>query len=432
MPILYCVVVGDKSPFPVDVALTETVGVLKGKIKEKNPNTIQCDARKLQLYLASEDGAGLSSNDATALQLDDINGYKMMDPTFTIANKKHFGKDFVPKEGEVYVLVVVPTESEQTLRHAGQKRQQSFGDARNTNSLKKPRIEASEPQEFPDLNSFVEAAEKSSLDVGTLVNLPKTAIFESCFGGMYIRREYIYVADLIKRTLESHKLIWRVLVVGSPGIGKSIFGVYLLMFALKEKRNVAYRTLSGVVYYFTWNDSKCEISKSPRAKTKYNGYFDGIGDKEALDYDLFDHAFVFASPRSQNYNEFVKKRCFKVYLNPWDRQECEKFAEIVGCDEEDWLRKYQLVGGKPRFIFEPFYDYDNLVDEVKISLPETVENLKSDIWNVKNGTFQPKHVLFTMWRDDEKSQRCILMYASAIVEIMLSTRLNTLSVEQIR
>ncbi|KAG9404579.1 hypothetical protein AC1031_004780 [Aphanomyces cochlioides] len=110
MPILYCVVVGEESPFPVDVALTETVGVLKDKIKEKNSNTIQCEADKLQLYLALKDGAGLSCDDATALKLDDIKGYNKMNPTLTIAHKEHVGADFEPKDGEVYVLVVVPDE----------------------------------------------------------------------------------------------------------------------------------------------------------------------------------------------------------------------------------------------------------------------------------------------------------------------------------
>ncbi|KAH9181782.1 hypothetical protein AeNC1_016242 [Aphanomyces euteiches] len=111
MPELFCVVVGDKSPFPVDVALTETVGVLKDKIKQEKPIAIKCNAHKLQLYLALYDGAGLNCDDATALKLDDIKGYNEMNPTLAIAHKEHVGADFEPNEGEVYVLVVVPDET---------------------------------------------------------------------------------------------------------------------------------------------------------------------------------------------------------------------------------------------------------------------------------------------------------------------------------
>ncbi|KAH9140906.1 hypothetical protein LEN26_005255, partial [Aphanomyces euteiches] len=64
---LFCVVVGEGRPFPVDIAATETVGDLKEKIKEK----IQYPGRAdhLELYLALKgglqlkDGAWLSDED---------------------------------------------------------------------------------------------------------------------------------------------------------------------------------------------------------------------------------------------------------------------------------------------------------------------------------------------------------------------------------
>ncbi|KAH9069256.1 hypothetical protein Ae201684P_004945 [Aphanomyces euteiches] len=112
MPNLFCVVVGEASPFPVDVAETETVGDLKDKIKGKKSNTIQCDADKLQLYLALKDGEGLRSSDAERVKLGDLEGFTKMDPLLRIKNKKHFGENFQPNEGEIYVLVVVPDESQ--------------------------------------------------------------------------------------------------------------------------------------------------------------------------------------------------------------------------------------------------------------------------------------------------------------------------------
>jgi hypothetical protein len=59
---LFCVIVGAKgSPFPVDIAVDETVGDLKKKMKQENLNTITCDAKDLELYLALKDGAWVGS-----------------------------------------------------------------------------------------------------------------------------------------------------------------------------------------------------------------------------------------------------------------------------------------------------------------------------------------------------------------------------------
>ncbi|CAK4830525.1 unnamed protein product [Aphanomyces euteiches] len=66
---VFCVVVGEGRPFSIDIDAGKTVDHLKDKIKEKNKNTITCDAKDLQLYLALKgglqlkDGAWLSDED---------------------------------------------------------------------------------------------------------------------------------------------------------------------------------------------------------------------------------------------------------------------------------------------------------------------------------------------------------------------------------
>ena len=49
---LFSVVVGEGRPFPVEFDAEKSVGILKDKIKEKNKNTVTCDAKELELYLA--------------------------------------------------------------------------------------------------------------------------------------------------------------------------------------------------------------------------------------------------------------------------------------------------------------------------------------------------------------------------------------------
>jgi len=46
------------------------------------------------------------------------------------------------------------------------------------------------------------------------------------------------VANTIKENLTSDKSTRRVLVLGSPGIGKSVFGVLLFLLAIKEGKTL--------------------------------------------------------------------------------------------------------------------------------------------------------------------------------------------------
>ncbi|CAK4296009.1 unnamed protein product [Aphanomyces euteiches] len=111
MPTLFCVIVGEGKPFPVEVDADKTVGILKQKIKQENTNTVTCDAKDLELYLTLN---GLSRDEARVTKLDDdghVPGCIKMDELLQIQNVHHFGMNFQPKEGKIYVLVVVPAHS---------------------------------------------------------------------------------------------------------------------------------------------------------------------------------------------------------------------------------------------------------------------------------------------------------------------------------
>ncbi|RHY04349.1 hypothetical protein DYB25_009613 [Aphanomyces astaci] len=114
MPTLACIVVGDGCPFIVDIEGAELVAKLNDKIKEKNVNTITCDSKDLDLYLAFKEGAWLNLAGAKALTLDDLKGFDTMDPLSRIDNAMHFGTRFLPNEGEVHVLVTVAVANEKS------------------------------------------------------------------------------------------------------------------------------------------------------------------------------------------------------------------------------------------------------------------------------------------------------------------------------
>ncbi|KAF0686803.1 Aste57867_21400 [Aphanomyces stellatus] len=77
-------------------------------IKMKKQDIITFDADKLELYLARN---GLSRDEAKAATLDEdgkVPGCIKMDELLRIQNDYHFGMNFQPEEGKIYVLVVVP------------------------------------------------------------------------------------------------------------------------------------------------------------------------------------------------------------------------------------------------------------------------------------------------------------------------------------
>ncbi|ETM39626.1 hypothetical protein L914_14233, partial [Phytophthora nicotianae] len=109
---LFCAIVGVAgSVFSVRVDMSDSVDDVKDAIKVKKPDTIKCEADKLQVYLAKKDGARLTEAGAESVVLDEHGhprGFEKMMPSLWLKNAKYFGESFQPGEGQVHVLVVVP------------------------------------------------------------------------------------------------------------------------------------------------------------------------------------------------------------------------------------------------------------------------------------------------------------------------------------
>ncbi|KAL7683613.1 hypothetical protein Plhal304r1_c040g0117801 [Plasmopara halstedii] len=112
---LLCAIVGAASnAFEVNIDDTASVAALKKAVKAEKPNDMKgIDADKLELFLAKTNGgAWLDRAGAASVALDgrgDPRGYVQMDPTLWIKNPMYFGDNFRPAEGQIHVLVVVPS-----------------------------------------------------------------------------------------------------------------------------------------------------------------------------------------------------------------------------------------------------------------------------------------------------------------------------------
>ncbi|CAK4095628.1 unnamed protein product [Aphanomyces euteiches] len=112
---LVCVVVGEGRPFSVEIDAEKLVDVLKDKIKEKNKNTITCDAKYLELYRVDGlaqigktrfDFKGTVIDDMPSKLLDHFNGSTTeMVETYRLTKYPQLNDS---SDGKIHVLVVVP------------------------------------------------------------------------------------------------------------------------------------------------------------------------------------------------------------------------------------------------------------------------------------------------------------------------------------
>ncbi|KAG2784752.1 hypothetical protein PC112_g24696 [Phytophthora cactorum] len=204
---LFCAIVGVAgSAFEVDIDDAESVSALKDAIKAKKPNDFKdVDADKLQLFLAKKHGAWLDGAGAAAVTLDEdgpLRGFgDQMDPTLWVKNAKYFGENFQPGEGQIHVLVVVPEQGTSAPL---------VSDGGVFDRCSDPFF-----SKFQTVYQVGDWLEFSSL-------LPLTRRQK-----LYIRSSYRVIADQALLNPDGNMVKYAV-VTGTPGVGKSVRGEFLL------------------------------------------------------------------------------------------------------------------------------------------------------------------------------------------------------------
>ncbi|KAG2801399.1 hypothetical protein PC113_g24603 [Phytophthora cactorum] len=204
---LFCAIVGVAgSAFEVDIDDAESVSALKDAIKAEKPNDFKdVDADKLQLFLAKKHGAWLDGAGAAAVTLDEdgpLRGFgDQMDPTLWVKNAKYFGENFQPGEGQIHVLVVVPEQGTSAPL---------VSDGGVFDRCSDPFF-----SKFQTVYQVGDWLEFSSL-------LPLTRRQK-----LYIRSSYRVIADQALLNPDGNMVKYAV-VTGTPGVGKSVRGEFLL------------------------------------------------------------------------------------------------------------------------------------------------------------------------------------------------------------
>ncbi|CEG40094.1 uncharacterized protein PHALS_10313 [Plasmopara halstedii] len=288
--------------------------------------------------------------------------------------------------------------------------------------VKRQRSEKLDSRELDMLAALVPQLENGvERMVGKILDIPTRSLNISVPYGLYIRQEYWDLYVIIKQQLRTNRLLRRFLVLGTSGVGKSVFGVFLLLVFLTERKNVAYRGRDDKLIYFTWDIFGYKCSQTPYAGCNYDGLFDGKGTGEALQLRKFNCAFLFADSCPQSYNEFAKTLCFEAYMEPWTKIECDMFADAINLNgKDDWLRTVNLVGGKPSVMVQSRHESEYLVHHVEASTPKNLEDDKYEVQPRKQNRIDnwTDSDSFYLYRNENASSRAYPATFFAVETIM--------------
>ena len=238
------------------------------------------------------------------------------------------------------------------------------------------------------------------------------------YKSIYIRQSY----------RDMHELIWAnkkktiTVVVGTPGIGKSVFAVYELYRALKESKRVVFQhAVSGTTYVFQ-PGSVVNVSLVPA--------LDDIDDEATLHfYDagtrisermfiLKAQLVVFSSPGNSQFADLRKSNARFFHMPAWSLQELKLASQLDDYNtlkEETIEERFTVFGGSARFVLE----VDATTNTENVALLETeikrfeLQQLRFVHSEVDFGNVS--HRIFHQQVDDDY-RRCKLAFASIHVQ----------------
>ncbi|RDB29134.1 hypothetical protein Hypma_016026 [Hypsizygus marmoreus] len=165
-----------------------------------------------------------------------------------------------------------------------------------------------------------------------------------------IRQEYRLAHDSLQRVAQRRSPLGRVarfIITGQPGIGKTVFLIYLLIERLQRKQPTALQTgnaefllfdKDGVRQFSTTARNHQEIPPDAWALSACIDPIDAYKPCEAF---LESKAFVVhaTSPRSSNWKHWKKQSSARIYvMDVWPKGEMEALLSLLKLDVSDGIR----------------------------------------------------------------------------------------------
>ena len=187
----------------------------------------------------------------------------------------------------------------------------------------------------------------------------------STLSQLYIRNSYQIIVSSIShgyQTIASTTKhgVYKAIITGTPGIGKSLFMIYLLWKLVKEGKRVLFIYHPDTIYY----DGKGGVYEleSPPSVVNHEFWksdlwclFDAKGKKDehlsALPYGRCNF-ILSTSPRREMINDFKKPPVPNYFYMPlWTEEELDTIAPKFP-NSKEWHDRFKILGGIPRFVLE--------------------------------------------------------------------------------
>ena len=223
-----------------------------------------------------------------------------------------------------------------------------------------PSLQIHQPHIFPpcQVQFFNNICNATEIDGGSWIsfeqNMPDTNLNQ-----LFIRESYKTIASSILEGNGSHKAI----ITGTPGIGKSLFLIYLLWKLVKRGKRVLfiyhpfniYYDEEGSVFEFASSSLPSTIDYSFWNETLWC-LFDAKGKKEANLYEFPTSLCKFilsTSPRREMVNDFKKPPVPQIFYMPiWTETELGVIAPLFPFSANAWRERFEILGGIPRHVLE--------------------------------------------------------------------------------
>jgi Crinkler effector protein N-terminal domain len=375
---LFCALVDEKgNPFSIKIDASESVDDLKDAIAMKRKYQFAADM--LQLFLAKKsDGTWLDSSSDDVKKLKEGEKNSLIE-TLTRKDKElqgEFGLDEVlygmpiPKTKEIHVLVVVPKNAMSLLDDGTRKQQRiqkdvnlGFQIGALTNKLRS----------FANAQ-LVDGCIQSQDQV--FLPYPQDNIQK-----LYVRQCYEDVFHLLIQCINLNKTSFA--ISGTPGIGKSLFFVYILYRLMDDFKTKTLPLKPNRVVYQVGPTFEC-FDLQQQVVTRITTYdVEGLVQEEDTFYVIDGQTSVplisscvvlfISSPRSEEYKAFVKqKKAKKWYFPVWtlaELQTCQRHC-YPDLPTEMLQERHRIYGGVARFVFH---------DDYSILIPKEMQSALNDV-----------------------------------------------------
>jgi hypothetical protein len=284
----------------------------------------------------------------------------------------------------------------------------SYSSAEEDFYRKRQRIEIS------DLSTQLKSFAKAQLVEGCIQSQDQQELLpypQDEIKKLYIRKCYQDVFDLLIQHLNLKMKSFA--ISGTPGIGKSLFFVYILYRLMNDFRTKTLSLKPNRIVYHRANEYTCfDLEKQSVTRTTMLDAGGLVRDHATLyivdgqTTPMSSSCIVLfiSSPRSAQYKEFVKQKMAKEWYFPvWtlaELQTCQRYC-YPDLSIEILKKRYQVCGGVARFVFHKDYS---------IPVPKKMKSALNDVNAVRGvkyvgettDIFQESHSLLQILVGDDE------------------------------